>query len=118
MATTPEGKVKARIKRILGEAGAYYFMPATHGYGSSGHPDIVACLNGQFIGIECKANGGKPTELQLKRLRELSSCGGVAVLVDETGVEDFKKHLDKGLINGVFITLLRGKYAEEGVGVS
>ena len=63
-------------------------MPATHGYGSSGVPDIVACLKGKFVGIECKANGGKPTALQLKNLRELSSAGGLAILVDERSIDD------------------------------
>jgi hypothetical protein len=87
---TPESKVKDKVKKLLAAHGAYHFMPATHGYGSSGVPDIAACLHGRFIGIECKANGGKPTALQLKNLRELSSAGGIAVLVDETGLDDLK----------------------------
>jgi hypothetical protein len=87
---TPEGKVKAKVKKLLAEHGAYHFMPATHGYGSSGVPDIIACLHGKFIGIECKANGGKPTALQLKNLQELSSAGGISVLVDETGLDKLK----------------------------
>lgn len=84
---TPEKKVKDKVKRVLAEHGAYHFMPATHGYGSSGVPDIVACLHGKFIGIECKANGGKPTALQMKNLRELSQAGGIAILIDERGID-------------------------------
>lgn len=83
---TPESKVKTKVKKLLAAHGAYHFMPATHGYGTSGVPDIIACLHGKFIGIECKANGGKPTALQLKNLQELSSAGGIAILVDETGL--------------------------------
>ena len=86
--TTPEKKVKDKVKKLLAEHGAYHFMPSTHGYGSSGIPDIAACLHGRFIGIECKANGGKPTALQLKNLRELSSAGGISVLVDENSLDD------------------------------
>lgn len=41
MATTPEGKVKKRVKEILDAMDAYYFMPTTAGYGRSGVPDIV-----------------------------------------------------------------------------
>lgn len=70
--------------------GAYFFMPATHGYGASGVPDIVACLKGKFLGIECKANGNKPTALQSKNLKELSSAGGIAVLIDETGFDELE----------------------------
>ena len=106
--TTPEKKVKDKVKRVLAEHGAYHFMPATHGYGSSGVPDIVACLRGTFVGIECKANGGKPTALQLKNLRELSLAGGLAILVDERGVDKLNDLLTR--VNqtkeGVFINFL------------
>ena len=91
--TTPEKKVKDKVKKILEEQGAYYFMPATGGYGKSGVPDIVACLQGKFIGIECKANGGKPTALQEKNLHEIMNVGGFSVLVDEGGVETFRSVL-------------------------
>jgi hypothetical protein len=83
---TPESKVKAKVKAILAKYDAYYFMPATHGYGSSGVPDIVACLNGRFIGIECKANGGKPTALQTRNMIQIVDHGGISLVVDETGL--------------------------------
>lgn len=85
--STPEAAVKAKVKALLKKYGAYYFMPATHGYGTSGVPDIVACWRGQFIGIECKAGKGKPTMLQLKNLRDIEKQGGAAILVDETGID-------------------------------
>ena len=93
--TTPEKKVKDKVKKILEENGAYYFMPATGGYGKSGVPDIVACLQGKFIGIECKANGGKPTALQEKNLNEIMAVGGFSVLVDEGGIEMFRSMLEQ-----------------------
>ena len=106
---TPEKKVKDKVKKLLSEHGAYHFMPATHGYGSSGVPDIVACLQGRFLGIECKANGGKPTALQLKNLRELSSAGGVAILVDETGLSEFEDLLTRvNKLGGTTHNLLKG----------
>ena len=92
---TPEKKVKDKVKKILEEYGAYYFMPATGGYGKSGVPDIVACLHGKFIGIECKANGGKPTTLQDKNLSEIMNVGGFAVLVDEGSIDTFKSILQQ-----------------------
>ena len=109
--TTPEKKVKDKVKAILKDVGAYYFMPATHGFGSSGTPDIVGCLHGKFIGIECKANGGKPTGLQEKNLMGICEKGGIAILVDETGVQDLKMFLSvlDGNTGGMFIDYLRGK---------
>ncbi len=103
--STPEKKVKDRVKRVLAGCGIYYFMPATHGYGSSGVPDIIACRNGLFIGIECKANGGKPTTLQLKNLGDIVAAGGVGILVDETGLASFEKII-MSVAGGGFYDLL------------
>jgi Holliday junction resolvase len=81
--TTPETKVKKAVTKILDKHGAYHFFPATHGYGRSGVPDIVACHKGKFIGIECKAGKGVPTALQLKELRLIEEAGGISMVVRE-----------------------------------
>lgn len=83
MALTPEGKVKAKITKILREESVYYFFPATHGYGRSGVPDIVACVNGYFLAIECKAGRNKPTALQVHEIESIRMAGGVAVVANE-----------------------------------
>lgn len=90
---TPEGKVKAKVRKLLQEVGAYYAMPLTGGYGNSGVPDFLICKDGKFYGIECKANGGKPTALQLKHLDDIRKAGGIALIVDETNVETLRKEL-------------------------
>lgn len=87
MAQTPEKKVKTKVEAVLKAEGVYYFFPATHGFGRSGVPDIVACVEGHFVGIECKANGGKPTALQVRELERIRACNGVAVVVDETNLD-------------------------------
>lgn len=79
---TPEGKVKKEVIAYLNERGAYYFMPVTGGYGRSGVPDIVACLNGKFVGIECKAGDNQPTALQVKNLKAIRSAGGLSFCVN------------------------------------
>lgn len=83
MALTPEGKVKAKIVRVLKEEGVYYFFPATHGYGRSGVPDIIACVRGQFLAIECKAGKNKPTTLQVNEIEAIRRAGGTAVVANE-----------------------------------
>lgn len=87
MAMTPEKKVKQRAVAQLKAMGAYYFYPATGGYGSSGVPDIVCCYQGRFIGIECKAGKGKTTALQDKNLHEIRTAGGTALVVNEENVD-------------------------------
>lgn len=87
MAATKEKLVKQRVVAQLKALGAYYFYPATGGFGSSGVPDVVCCLDGRFIGIECKAGKGKTTALQDKNLREISEAGGLAMVVNEENVD-------------------------------
>ena len=62
-------------------------MPSTGGYGSSGVPDIIASYRGKFIGIECKANGNKPTALQEKNLNDIKNSLGQSLVVDEKNVD-------------------------------
>jgi len=77
---TPEGKVKARVKKILDSHKVYHFMPATGGYGRSGIPDFICCYNGRFLAIECKAEKGNLTALQTRELTRIDAAGGVAVI--------------------------------------
>jgi len=84
---TPEKKVKIKVKSILDKVGAYHCMPATGGYGASGVPDIIACYKGNFIGIECKANGNKPTALQNKHLYNIKKAQGYSMVIDETDID-------------------------------
>lgn len=86
MAQTPEAKVKAKIKDLLKKYGVYYAMPIGTGYGNSGVPDFLCCAGGHFLAIEAKANGGKPTALQLKNLKQINDGGGTAVVIDETNL--------------------------------
>lgn len=93
MASTPEKLVKNKVTAQLKELGAYYFYPVTSGFGSSGVPDIVGCYKGRFFGIECKANGNKPTELQKINLTKIEGAGGIALVIDETNVADVTRFL-------------------------
>jgi len=90
---TPEAKVKKRVKEILNDVGAYYAMPVGTGFGNSGVPDFLVCKEGLFYGIECKANGGQPTALQLKHLDDIRKAGGIALVIDETNVDTLRKEL-------------------------
>lgn len=90
MATTPEGRVKAKVKALLNKYSVYYFMPATGGYGRSGIPDIVCCLFGKFIAIECKAGKGKLTDLQTRELARIVGAGGIAYMVNEDNLEELE----------------------------
>ena len=84
---TPEGKVKAKVKAILNKLGVYYFMPRGTAFGRAGVPDIICCVNGQFLAIECKANGNKPSMLQEMEIASIKKSGGMAIVVNELDIE-------------------------------
>jgi hypothetical protein len=84
---TPESKVKARVKVILKNIGAYYVMPVTSGYGNSGAPDFLVCYQGKFIGLECKAGKGRVTALQQRNLDLIDLAGGWSFVINEENVE-------------------------------
>jgi len=94
MALTPEKKVKNAVAKILDEYGAYYFYPATGGFGRSGVPDIIVCFKGHFIGIECKAKKNTPTALQLRELQKITIAGGDTVVVNEDNIDVVRSILD------------------------
>lgn len=83
MATTPEGKVKNAVKKVLKEEGVYYFMPVQTGYGAASL-DFLCCLpNGRFLAIETKASDKETiTERQLHVANEIRKAGGLVLLVD------------------------------------
>jgi hypothetical protein len=84
---TPEAKVKAKVKKILDSYDAYYFVPMTYGYGSSGVPDIIGCFKGKFIAIECKAGSNVTTALQIRNLNAITKASGVALVINESNIE-------------------------------
>lgn len=92
--TTPEGRIKQRLRAMLLRHKVWFFLPGNNGFGKSGIPDFIAIVRGMFVGIEVKADRTKvPTALQYKCAKEIRAAGGVWFLVydDETirGVEEF-----------------------------
>ena len=94
MASTPEGLVKTKIKRILNERNALHFSPYMAGMGVAGVSDIIALYKGRFIAIEAKADATKkPTELQKKFLGQVQSNGGVALVIHKDNLDELKEAL-------------------------
>jgi hypothetical protein len=96
MAMTPEGRVKADIKKWLDGHGfwragrqgkrpdklvGWYYMPVSNGMGVHGIPDFVIVFMGFSIFIEAKAPKGEPTANQILRMEEIRAAGGKAFVV-------------------------------------
>ena len=90
---TPEAKVKASVVKLLKKYEVYYFFPATHGFGRSGVPDIICCMNGIFVAIECKAGKGKTTALQDRELKRIKENKGIAFVVNEENIHILEDYL-------------------------
>lgn len=85
--------VETPIIKMIEQAGGYtinYIIDSTE---KRGVPDILACINGRFFGIECKRKGQSYlTPVQKKNLIAIAKSGGVAVVVKTP--EEFKQVLD------------------------
>lgn len=80
---TPEGRVKAKVKKVLGSypEDCFAFMPVQTGYGRQGL-DWFLCFCGRFVAIETKADASKkltPNQIQTKAAIE--RAGGIVMVV-------------------------------------
>ena len=85
---------ETKIKKMLKEKGAYHVKFFANGYTRSGVPDILACVNGYFVGIEVKAQNGRPSELQLYNVQKIRESGGFAFVVYPSGYDQLKSFID------------------------
>lgn len=85
-----ESQLQARILRYLKKQGCYARKVVAAG--NSGTPDIVCCHKGQFVAIEVKRPGEKPTELQKYNIREIQRAEGTAFTA--WSLDDVKQYFD------------------------
>ncbi len=78
---TPEGAVKAQVKKYLASLGpdCWWFMPMGFGYGRKGIPDFVGIYHGIGFTIETKRAGGKMSPWQAREARAVRGAGGIAL---------------------------------------
>ncbi len=87
-----EAKVQTSIINWLVFLGAW--VVKTIATSKNGTPDILACLDGQFIGIEVKKPGGTPSPLQRVQLRKIREAGGIGFTTDNLNeAKDQLNHL-------------------------
>lgn len=86
-----ENKIKSYLKSI----GAYFIK--THGdrFSKVGTPDILACVNGNFVAIEVKGEKGKPSELQCYHIEQIIKAGGIGYILYPKGFDNFKRDMEK-----------------------
>lgn len=70
-----ESELQSKIIKHLTERGHYTVKIVAAN--RKGVPDVLACINGKFIGIEVKAPKKYATELQKLNLRQICDADGI-----------------------------------------
>lgn len=80
-----------KVKKFLDQQGCYYIK--THGdrFSKVGTPDLIINCNGFFLGVELKAEKGKPSELQKHHIQLIKNAGGIGLILYPSGYESFQK---------------------------
>ena len=79
-----EKTLENKIKKHLTDNKHYHFKVHGSIFMRSGIPDIIACINGYFVGIEVKNPNGKGvlSTIQQAHLKKIVECGGFSIMVD------------------------------------
>ena len=93
--TTPEGKIKDKVKQLLKSHKIYWFCPVQYGLGASGL-DFFCCHKGFFFVVETKAPGKKATKRQEYVMGRVRDAGGECFVID--GPESMKE-LEKWILS-------------------
>jgi hypothetical protein len=109
--STPENKVKQWIDTLMRSWYPQQFRyrpPGVGRFGKNGMPDCTYLIPvgsgadfGVYVAIEAKVPGNSPTALQLKTLKDIRSCGGVAAVVtgkDITKMGAIKREIDRRIL--------------------
>lgn len=97
-----EKNFENKIKRWLTDHDCFFVKFFANGYTRRGVPDILASVNGWFVGIEVKADHGTPSDLQLESIQEIRASGGYAWVVYPSGWYELQNIL-LNLINNIVI---------------
>lgn len=88
-----EKAFEEQVKKWLKEHGAWYVKTWSNGVQRSGIPDLIVCWKGHFIGLELKAENGRPSALQMHEVEQIWKAGGKAFITRPSDWDEVKKIL-------------------------
>lgn len=99
---TPEGRVKAKVKRALATLRRHYhFMPVQNGMGAPAL-DYFCCISGLFIAIETKVPGKGLTDRQRLTANAIVAAHGIVYVIhDDHEIEQMIYALNHGIFVNV-----------------
>lgn len=73
----------SKVENELSMHGAHYYNYHGSTFTTNGAPDILACISGQFYGIECKISYTQPYINQLRQAIYIIRSGGRYIVAKE-----------------------------------
>ena len=83
-----EARAVLKLRKKLEAFGTVYKISDRY---RAGIPDLVCCLEGLFVGIECKIDYNTPTDLQIEELENIDKTKGLSLVY--TYKQKTKKHV-------------------------
>ena len=72
-----ESDLQSKVLEYLKERKIYVLNIHGGGWGGRGTPDLLLCLNGQFVAMELKVEGNKLEPAQIIHKRKIERNGGL-----------------------------------------
>ena len=94
---TPETLFGRKVKKYIRDNGGYVVKYHGNAMSTNGTPDLLACINGHFVGIELKATRGKfdLQGIQAHRIKEIRDAGGYAMCLYPSAFDKFTKFVNE-----------------------
>ena len=89
-----EKQFENKIKEYLKSKNIWHVKYFANSFTPVGIPDILACVNGRFLGIEVKAEDGKVSPLQEYNINKIRECKGLAFVVKPSEFENLKATIE------------------------
>ena len=89
-----EKQYENKIRQFLKQKGCWILKTWSNGTQRDGVPDLLVCCKGLFLGIEVKAEKGKPSSLQIWNIEQIRNSGGVAIVLYPDQWDEFTHMID------------------------
>lgn len=90
-----EKRFELKVREYLESCDCWVLKTWSNGIQREGIPDLLVCCNGYFLGIEIKAENGKPSVLQKQNVKLIRKAYGIAIVLYPHQFEDFKQIIDQ-----------------------
>lgn len=90
MAKTEESRLEEIVEKFMKEHHIWQLARYQAQSNRNGLPDRLYLYKGFLIGLELKTDKGKPTDLQIKKIKEINENGGIGLLVGPVEISNLK----------------------------